>query len=70
MEQLEREPTTKELATALEMEMAELSVFQSMSQPRHLVSFDEPNEHGRGEEGLSLLSGWPIRPWTGPMPRS
>jgi RNA polymerase sigma factor for flagellar operon FliA len=53
-EQLEREPTTKELAAALNMEMAELSIFQSMAQPRHLVSFDETNDHGGGEEGLVL----------------
>jgi RNA polymerase sigma factor for flagellar operon FliA len=53
-EQLEREPTTKELAAALEMEMAELSTFQSITQPRHLVSFDETNDHGSGEEGLML----------------
>jgi RNA polymerase sigma factor for flagellar operon FliA len=53
-EQLEREPTTRELADALEMEMAELSAFQSMAQPRHLVSFDEDGDHGRGEEGIPL----------------
>jgi RNA polymerase sigma factor for flagellar operon FliA len=54
IEQLEREPTTRELAEALEMEMAELSAFQSMAQPRHIVSFDETGDHGRGEEGLPL----------------
>lgn len=51
-EHLDREPTTKELAAALEMEMEELSAFQAMAQPRHLVSFDETNDHG--EEGLPL----------------
>jgi RNA polymerase sigma factor for flagellar operon FliA len=54
IEQLEREPTPKELADALHMEMAELSVFQSMAEPRHVVSFDETSDNNRGGEGLPL----------------
>lgn len=54
IEQLEREPTPKELADALEMEMAELAAFQTMAQPRHVVSLDETSDNLRGEEGLSL----------------
>jgi RNA polymerase sigma factor for flagellar operon FliA len=53
-EQLEREPTPKELADALQMEMAELSAFQTMAQPRRVVSLDDGFDHQRGEEGLSL----------------
>jgi RNA polymerase sigma factor for flagellar operon FliA len=51
---LEREPTAKELAEALHMEMAELAVFQTMAQPRHVVSLDETSDNHRGEEGLAL----------------
>jgi RNA polymerase sigma factor FliA len=54
IEQLEREPTPRELADALEMEMAELLVFQTMAQPRQLVSLDEASENTRGEAGLPL----------------
>jgi RNA polymerase sigma factor for flagellar operon FliA len=53
-EQLEREPTPKELAEALQMEMAELSAFQTMAQPRRVVSLDETFDRQRGEEGLPL----------------
>ncbi len=53
-EQLEREPTPRELADALEMEMAELSAFLSMAQTRHVVSLDETSDNSRGEEGLAL----------------
>ncbi len=54
IEQLEREPTPKELADALHMEMAELRTFLSMAQPRHVVSIDETSDNHRGEEGLAL----------------
>ena len=54
IEQLEREPTPKELAAALEMEMSELQAFQTMAQPRQVVSLDETSENMRGEEGLPL----------------
>ena len=54
IEQLEREPTPAELAAALNMEMAELKAFQTLSQPRQVVSFDEAVENGHGEEGLAL----------------
>jgi RNA polymerase sigma factor for flagellar operon FliA len=53
-EQLEREPTPKELADALQMEMAELSAFQTMAQPRRVVSLDETYDRQRGEDGLPL----------------
>jgi RNA polymerase sigma factor for flagellar operon FliA len=53
-EHLDREPTARELAAALEMEMEELSAFQARAQPRHLVSFDETGDRGCGEEGLPL----------------
>ncbi len=54
IEQLEREPTPRELADALHVEMEELNAFVSMAQPRHVVSFDETNDNRSGEEGLSL----------------
>lgn len=54
LEQLEREPTPRELADALEMEMAELQAFRTLAQPRQIVSFDETSETTRGEEGLPL----------------
>src|SRR5271163_4345760 len=41
IEQLEREPTVAELAAALGLDVAELASFQTMAQPRQLVSFDE-----------------------------
>jgi len=53
-EQLEREPTPRELADALDMEMSELQAFQTLSQPRHVISFDEAGENGQGDEGLPL----------------
>jgi RNA polymerase sigma factor for flagellar operon FliA len=52
--QLEREPTPRELADALQMEMAELASFQMMAQPRHVISLDETSDNHRGEEGLAL----------------
>lgn len=54
IEQLEREPTVTELASALGLEVAELAAFQTMAQPRQLVSFDEITENSHGEEGLAL----------------
>ncbi len=53
-EQLEREPTPRELADALEIEMSELSAFQTMALPRRMVSLDETHDQQRGEEGLPL----------------
>jgi len=53
-EELEREPTPDELARALDMEMAELAAFQTLAQPRHVISLDEVPENHRGEDGLSL----------------
>ncbi len=53
-EQLEREPTPKELADALEIEMSELSAFQTMALPRRMISLDETHDHPRAEEGTPL----------------
>ena len=54
IEQLDREPTGEELASALGIEVADLASLQSMSQSRQLVSFDEMSENTFGEENLSL----------------
>jgi len=54
IEQLEREPTPKELADALDIEMSELSAFQTMALPRRMVSLDETHDHPRGEESHPL----------------
>jgi RNA polymerase sigma factor for flagellar operon FliA len=59
IEQLEREPTARELADALQMEMAELQAYQTLAQPRQVVSIDETVENGRGEEGLMLAERLP-----------
>jgi RNA polymerase sigma factor for flagellar operon FliA len=53
-EQLEREPTRKELAAALGVEETDLAAYQTQAQPRQLVSLDEMAENGHGEESLSL----------------
>ncbi len=53
-ERLEREPTQGELAEALGVEEHDLSAFQSSSQLRQFVSFDETSENNHGEENLSL----------------
>lgn len=53
-EQLEREPTRRELAEALGIDENDLDAFRAHSQPRQFVSFDEVNENGRGEENLPL----------------
>jgi RNA polymerase sigma factor for flagellar operon FliA len=52
-EQLEREPTRMELASALGVEETDLADYQTQAQPRQVVSFDEMIEIG-GEESLSL----------------
>jgi len=54
-EQLEREPTQVELASALEMEPAELDFYQTQSQPRQVVSLDEMGEKNQGEDSISLV---------------
>ncbi|MCE0484915.1 MAG: FliA/WhiG family RNA polymerase sigma factor [Methylacidiphilales bacterium] len=54
VEQLEREPTGQELASALGIEETELATYQSQAQPRQLVSLDETNDNSQGEECLSL----------------
>jgi RNA polymerase sigma factor FliA len=53
-ENLEREPTRRELASALGVEEADLATYQTQAQPRQVVSFDEMTENGHGEESLSL----------------
>jgi RNA polymerase sigma factor for flagellar operon FliA len=53
-EQLEREPTRKELAAALGVEETDLAAYQTQAQPRQVVSLDEMAENGHGEESLSL----------------
>jgi RNA polymerase sigma factor for flagellar operon FliA len=59
MEQLEREPTELELAAALGMELDELASYQTLSQPRQLVSFDEIGENSHGDENLPLTERLP-----------
>ena len=53
-EELEREPTESELATALGIDASELSAFQTYATPRQIVSFDEVTEYGNGDENLTL----------------
>jgi RNA polymerase sigma factor for flagellar operon FliA len=53
-EQLAREPTRVELASALGLEETELADYQTQAQPRQLVSLDEMTDHGHGEESLAL----------------
>jgi DNA-directed RNA polymerase specialized sigma subunit len=50
--QLDRDPTQTELANALGLDETELADFQAHSQPRHVVSLDEPTENHHGEENL------------------
>jgi RNA polymerase sigma factor for flagellar operon FliA len=54
MEQLEREPTDAELAAALGIDTSELASYQTLAQPRQLVSLDEMSENAHGEEHLQL----------------
>ena len=53
-EQLDREPTQSELASAMGMEKSELMACQTQIQPRQMVSFDEMSENPSGDENLSL----------------
>lgn len=53
-EDLDRHPTDNELAEALGISVAELSSYQSMAQPRQMVSLDEIAEKARGDESLPL----------------
>jgi RNA polymerase sigma factor FliA len=53
-EQLDREPTSNELAAALGIEEIDLPAFRTHALPRQIVSFDEMTENGNGEENLSL----------------
>ena len=53
-EQLEREPTRLELATALGLDEPELAAYQTQAQPLQLVSLDEMTDNGHGDESLSL----------------
>ncbi|HEY0257704.1 MAG TPA: FliA/WhiG family RNA polymerase sigma factor [Candidatus Methylacidiphilales bacterium] len=53
-EHLEREPTRRELATALGMEETDFAAYESHAQSRQLISLDEMTENGQGEDNLSL----------------
>jgi RNA polymerase sigma factor for flagellar operon FliA len=55
IEQLEREPTSSELAAALGIPVTELRSLQTLSQPRQVVSFEDVGENARGEENIPLL---------------
>jgi RNA polymerase sigma factor for flagellar operon FliA len=52
--ELEREPTQHEIAQAMGMEEAAFAALQAETQPRQMVSLDEPADNGHGEEKLSL----------------
>src|SRR5260221_6592847 len=52
--ELEREPTSSELAAALGLKVSDLDAYQTLAQPRQLVSLDEVAGHSLGEESLSL----------------
>jgi len=58
-EQLDREPTRGELATALGLEEGDLTAYQTQALPRQVVSFDEMSENPNGEENLSLTERLP-----------
>jgi RNA polymerase sigma factor for flagellar operon FliA len=53
-ENLDREPTRHELATALGMEETELEAFQTMATPRQVISLDEVTDNIQGDENLTL----------------
>ena len=53
-EQLDREPTKLELATALGLDETDLAAYQTQAQARQVVSFDETTENEHGEENLPL----------------
>jgi RNA polymerase sigma factor FliA len=53
-EQLEREPTRTELATALGLEESDFAVYQTQALPRQVISLDEMTENPNGEENLAL----------------
>jgi RNA polymerase sigma factor for flagellar operon FliA len=53
-EQLDREPTSMELAKALGLKESDLAAYQVHSQPRQLVSLDEMTENTQGDENMSL----------------
>jgi RNA polymerase sigma factor for flagellar operon FliA len=59
IEQLEREPTDVELAAALGIEASELASYQTLAQPRQLMSLDEMSENAHGEENLQLTERLP-----------
>jgi RNA polymerase sigma factor FliA len=59
IEQLEREPTEAELANALGIDASELASYQTLAQPRQVVSLDEICENTHGEESLHLTERLP-----------
>lgn len=54
IEELEREPTGPELAAALGIPAGELEAFQTLAQPRQVMSFEDVGENSHGEEGIPL----------------
>jgi RNA polymerase sigma factor for flagellar operon FliA len=58
-EQLEREPTRRELAAALGVDETDLAAFQTQALPRQVISLDEMTENSHGEEGLALVERLP-----------
>jgi len=58
-ENLEREPTKRELAEALGVDEADLEAFQAMAQPRQMVSLDEKTENRQGDESIALTERLP-----------
>jgi RNA polymerase sigma factor for flagellar operon FliA len=54
VEQLEREPTRLELATALGVDESDLTTYQTQARPRQVVSLHE-TESEPGEESLTLM---------------
>ena len=59
MEQLDREPTSAELAEAMGINVFDLMTLQTQSQSRQLISFDEAGENYQGEENLALTERLP-----------
>ncbi len=56
---LDREPTRTELATALGMDEAEFAAYQDEAQPRTLISLNDMSENYQGEESISLMERLP-----------
>ena len=59
VERLEREPTGGELAAALGVEENQLAAYQTLAQPRLVVSLDEICENSQGEDSIPLTERLP-----------